>query len=107
MKNVKKTKQNNNPLGKKLVWHSFDAVLKDFSKDKEFRNKYNQEMEVRRLARTIRVCREESKLTQAEVAFRTGMTQSMIARLEKGGQGINIDTLGRVAHALNKKIELV
>ncbi|HVM16213.1 MAG TPA: helix-turn-helix transcriptional regulator [Gaiellaceae bacterium] len=45
--------------------------------------------------------RAELGLSQAQLAMLTGTTQSAIARLEKGGRPPRIDTLLRIAEALD------
>ena len=45
--------------------------------------------------------RLELGLSQRELAEATGTTQSAIARLERGGRPPRIDTLLRIAHALD------
>jgi transcriptional regulator with XRE-family HTH domain len=45
--------------------------------------------------------RKELALSQAELAELTGTTQSAIARLEAGGRPPRIDTLLRIAEALD------
>ncbi len=45
--------------------------------------------------------RKEQGLSQAELAELTGTTQSAIARLEAGGRPPRIDTLLRIAEALD------
>ena len=45
--------------------------------------------------------RTELGLSQQQLALLTGTTQSAIARLEKGGRPPRIDTLLRIAEALN------
>ena len=45
--------------------------------------------------------RKERGLSQAELAELTGTTQSAIARLEAGGRPPRIDTLLRIAEALD------
>jgi transcriptional regulator with XRE-family HTH domain len=45
--------------------------------------------------------RRELQLSQAELATITGTTQSAIARLESGGRPPRIDTLLKLAHALD------
>jgi UDP-N-acetylglucosamine 1-carboxyvinyltransferase len=48
--------------------------------------------------------RQERGLTQAEFARRLGTSQSAINRIEKGGQNLSLDTLGRISDVLNKQI---
>ena len=49
--------------------------------------------------------RTEAKLSQRELAERMGTTQSVISRLEEGGGARNrLDTLARVATALNRHL---
>ncbi|MEX2645368.1 MAG: helix-turn-helix transcriptional regulator [Gaiellaceae bacterium] len=45
--------------------------------------------------------RQSLGLTQKELAHLTGTTQSAIARLERGGRPPRIDTLMRIAEALD------
>lgn len=100
MKNIKSTK-------KDLKWRSFEDVFKGLSKSKAFRDAYAEEITRRRLAKQIRDIRTSHRLTQHTVAQRSGMPQSVIARIESGGRGISVDTLGRVAHTLGKEVQLV
>ena len=49
--------------------------------------------------------RTQAKLSQRELAERMGTTQSVISRLEEGGGARNrLDTLARVATALNRHL---
>jgi transcriptional regulator with XRE-family HTH domain len=50
--------------------------------------------------------RRELGLSQAELAELTGTTQSAIARLESGGRPPRIDTLLRVANALDCELRV-
>ena len=97
---MKKKQQN-------LEWHSFDEVFGKVSKKKEFRKAYDEEIIRLRLARQIRAIRTDSRMTQLVVAQRSGMPQSVIARIESGDRGISVDTLGRIAHTLGKEVQLV
>ncbi|MGL5808930.1 MAG: helix-turn-helix domain-containing protein [Nocardioides sp.] len=55
------------------------------------------------LGQLIYDLRTEAGLSQRELATRMGTTQSVISRLEEGGGARNrIDTLARVATALNR-----
>ena len=48
----------------------------------------------------VREARKRAGLTQARLAELAGTTQSAIARLERGGRPPRIDTLLRIAEAL-------
>jgi predicted transcriptional regulator len=54
-----------------------------------------------RIAEQVGEQRRARNLSQAEVADLTGTTQSAIARLEAGGRPPRIDTLLRIAEALD------
>lgn len=98
---MKKQQQQN------LQWHSFDEVFGKNSKKKEFLRAYDEEVVRLRLARQIRDIRTTSRMTQLVVAQRSGMPQSVIARIESGDRGISVDTLGRIAYTLGKEVQLV
>jgi len=57
------------------------------------------------LAERVRGTREKLGITQAELATRIGSTQPAVARLEAGGVSPSLDTLSRIAAALD--LELV
>lgn len=52
----------------------------------------------------IRTARQEAGLTQAELARRAGMTQSMIARMERPGANPTVDTLDSVLGAAGARL---
>ena len=54
-----------------------------------------------RVAKQVADQRRSRDLSQAELAELTGTTQSAIARLEAGGRPPRIDTLLRIAEALD------
>ena len=55
----------------------------------------------RQIADRVAERRKEIGLSQQQLALLTGTTQSAIARLEKGGRPPRIDTLMRIAEALD------
>lgn len=59
------------------------------------------------LGQLIHDLRVESGLSQRELAERMGTTQSVVSRLEEGGGARNrVDTLARVATALDRHLVL-
>jgi len=54
----------------------------------------------------VRSARKSAGLTQTELAERAGVTQSVIARLERGGGNPTFLTLERVLHAAGHRLEL-
>lgn len=59
-----------------------------------------------RASHLIRTARQDAGLTQAELARRAGMTQSMIARMERPGANPTVDTVEAVLGTMNRGIGL-
>lgn len=87
-------------------WHSFDDVFKSSQKSHAFKQSYNEEVSRLQIAKQVRALRSAKRLTQKVVAERAGMPQSVVARVESGERGITLDTLGRIASALGKEVQL-
>ncbi len=58
----------------------------------------------RKIGNLIYQIRQERELTQAELARRLGTSQSAVNRIEKGGQNLSLETLGRISDVLNKQL---
>ena len=58
------------------------------------------------IAGQVAARRKERGLSQAELAALVGTTQSAIARLESGGRPPRIDTLQRIANALDADLHI-
>jgi transcriptional regulator with XRE-family HTH domain len=54
----------------------------------------------RSLAGVLKVAREESGLSQTELAARSGLSQPHVGYLEQGKRGTSADSLKRIAFAL-------
>ena len=91
----------------KLTWKTVDQVFKKTAKKTAFQRAYHAETERIKLARTIREARLKRNLTQHAVAKRAHMPQSVIARIESGKHSVSVETLGKIANALGKQIQLV
>lgn len=58
----------------------------------------------KKIGHLIYQIRQERGLTQAELARRLGTSQSAVNRIEKGGQNLSLETLGRISDVLNKQL---
>jgi DNA-binding XRE family transcriptional regulator len=85
---------------------NFGAVIKEELNDPEFKKMV--EMEVKKLDTALAVCelRQRKKISQAQLAAKVGMKQSAIGRIESGEQNLTLETLCKIAHALDKKLEV-
>ncbi|OGG72785.1 hypothetical protein A3A38_03560 [Candidatus Kaiserbacteria bacterium RIFCSPLOWO2_01_FULL_53_17] len=90
-----------------MKWYTPEQVFGTARKTKTFKKAYAEEMARLKLAQAIRRTRESKRMTQAAVAQKINMPQSVIARLESGTHSVSVDTLSKVAHALGKQVELV
>ncbi len=77
--------------------------------DPEFQKAWRETEPEYELTRQIIALRLRKGLTQQELARRVGTTQSVIARIESGGQNLSIRTLTKIANELDAdvKIELL
>ncbi len=105
-KNTRKTGKKKRAIAKRQ-WTSFETALKKELRNKTFKKAYNEELARLRLAKTVRESRLSRKMTQAAVAQKINMPQSVIARLESGTHSVSVDTLSKIAVALDKRVELV
>jgi transcriptional regulator with XRE-family HTH domain len=72
----------------------------------EYRAAYAQARRDLRLGMRVRELREAAGLSQSELARRTGTRQPNIARLEAGGGIPKLETLQRVADALDMELQV-
>lgn len=54
----------------------------------------------------IRWARQAANLSQSELGKRIGVSQQAIAKLERGGGNVSLDTLDKVARGLGRGVEL-
>jgi DNA-binding XRE family transcriptional regulator len=84
----------------------FDKYLKEQMKNPTFKKEWDKSEMEYQLMMMILKARSEQKLTQSELAQRTGIRQSNISRIEKGQAMPSIATLCKIAHGLGKKLEI-
>ncbi len=94
--------------GKKVSGVSHGAVLARQMKDPEFRYHYEQRKLVHEVAVAVRAMRKQAGMTQAQLATEVGVSQPMIAKIEKGiDQRVpHWEMLGKVCVALGKQMRL-
>jgi DNA-binding XRE family transcriptional regulator len=87
---------------------SLDDVLKEKLENPEFRYWYEQRGLVHETALAVRQMRQAAGLTQRELAALIGVSQPMIARLERGSDRRTPawDTLARIAAALGRRLQV-
>ncbi|KAB7730477.1 helix-turn-helix domain-containing protein [Rudanella paleaurantiibacter] len=61
---------------------------------------------IEEVGQIIREARKKQGFTQKELGERLGLQQTTINRYEKGGQNFTIDTLQRIATALETEITI-
>ncbi|MEN8215945.1 MAG: helix-turn-helix transcriptional regulator [Pseudomonadota bacterium] len=75
-------------------------------KDKDFAEGFDEGYQTFKIGTLLRQARELSGLTQEEIASRLRTKKSAISRMENHAEDMSLSTLGRVATALGKKIEI-
>jgi DNA-binding XRE family transcriptional regulator len=92
----------------KVVGVSHAEIMAQELKDPEFRYYYEQRRLVHEVALAIRGMRRQARMTQARLAKLVGVTQPMIAKIEKGTGSVTPrwDTLRKVCIALGKQMRL-
>ena len=83
--------------------------LREQMKDPEFAVEYEKLSPEYEAIRAVIRARLESRMTQKELAEKTGIRQSNISRIENGTSSPTVDTLARLAAGMGKvlKIEFV
>jgi len=87
---------------------SHAEVMAKEMKDPEFRYHYEQRRTAHEIAMAVRAMRRQAGVTQATLAKLVGVSQPLIARIEKGagGSAPSWETLRRVCIALGKQMRL-
>lgn len=84
---------------------SIDDLIADQTKDPEFKAGFESESEKLESAVQLMLAREAAGLSQRDLAAKSGVPQSTIARVERGSN-TSVDTLNKLAYALGKKLEV-
>ena len=89
-----------------IKYIEWEKVHRKAMRDPEFRKGYEALQPKYALIRAILNARIKEGMTQAEIAERTGTTQSSIARFEAGRGNPTLSFMIKIAHALGKRLIL-
>lgn len=85
--------------------NTYEEHVKELLKKKNVREEYEKLLPEYELARSIIERRLKKKMTQEQVAKKTGMPQSTISRIEGLTHGLpKLSTLKKIANALDAKV---
>lgn len=84
----------------------FQKYLNEQMKDPDFVAEYEAMRPEYEAIRAVIAARLESRMTQKELAKKTGIRQSNISRIESGVSSPTIDTLARIAAGLGKQLRI-
>lgn len=84
----------------------FDDFLQEQLQDPEFRKEYEELQPERAIIQAIIDARQNSGLTQKELAERTGIAQGDISKLERGTANPSIKTLLRLAAGMGMTLRI-
>ena len=85
---------------------TFDQYFKNSLKDPEFKKLWELSDPEYQLSRQIIQKRLENKMTQGELAKRSGTTQAIISRLENSTFNPSLKLLKRISLGLNSKLNI-
>ena len=91
---------------KKITYISFERYLAQEIKNKEFKKAFEKEGRRLEIAYKIFQLRKRKKFSQKELARKLDTTQSVVARIEAGQQNFSIDTLEKIANALDSHLNI-
>ena len=82
---------------------SFNSMLDEQMDDPEFATVFEAEIERLNAAVAVSRAREEARLTQEQLAERSGVSRVTINRIERGKLNPSMKTLSRLARAMGKQ----
>ena len=85
---------------------NYEEHKRELLKDPEFRYEYESLQGEFQVLMAIIEARNETGLTQAELAERSGLKQSNISRIETGKSIPNVRTLSQLAMGFGKKLHI-
>ena len=85
---------------------SFNSMLDEQMDDPEFATVFEAEIERLKAAVAVSRAREEARLTQEQLAERSGVSRVTINRIERGKLNPSMKTLSRLARAMGKQVRV-
>ena len=85
---------------------SFNSMLDEQMDDPEFATVFEAEIERLNAAVAVSRAREEARLTQEQLAERSGVSRVPINRIERGKLNPSMKTLSRLARAMGKQVRV-
>lgn len=85
---------------------NFDEYLNEQLKNPEFKAEFDALEPEFAIVQAIIDARKKTGLTQKELSERTGITQGDISKLENGNANPSINTLKRLAKAMNMSLHI-
>ena len=89
-----------------MKYYTFEEHKKELMKDPEFVRAYQELQPEFAIIRKIIEARVKDGITQKKLAKRMGTKQSAISRLESGNANPSLSFLGRLARALDSRLEI-
>ena len=86
--------------------NDFNRHLNKCLKDDEFAAEWEKQRPEREYIKAIISARLEQKITQKELAERTGIRQSNISRIENGNYSPSVATLQQLAKGMGKTLHI-
>jgi transcriptional regulator with XRE-family HTH domain len=83
-----------------------DRYIERQMRDPEFRDLVEKEIAALELGIQIARLREALKMNQTQLAARAGMNASKISKIESSPRNVTLNTLTRLAVALNRRIKI-
>ena len=84
----------------------FDDYLNERLKDDNFKEEYDKLGDEYSFAIALIEARNKRKLSQKQLAEKTGMTQADISKIESGNRNLSIKTLKRLADGLDMDLRI-
>ena len=91
---------------KKYKTFTMEEVDKQVNWTKDQMKRIMEDVKFKRVAYTIREIRLDKKLTQRELAVKSGIPRTVISRIESGKRNITLETLMNIAESLGEEVEI-